>query len=570
MARNGPTVTIGQHSSAGCKARNDDSYGVVVPPAALLETKGVAMAIADGVSSSEAAKAASETCVNSFLEDYYSTHQSWTVKTSAGRVLGATNRWLHSQSNARYASDRAMVTTFSGVVLKSAVAHLFHAGDTRVYLLRGTELEQLTRDHRVRVSREREYLAKAFGADVELEIDYRTVPMEAGDYLIFTTDGVHAFLRDRQIVELLCEAAHDLDRAASRIVETAFASGSNDNLTCQIVRIDDPGRLDEETHLQRLLALPFPPELSPGQIFDGYKIVREMHLSKRTQIYLAQDIASGRHVVLKTPSRNFEDDAAYIEMFTREEWVGQLVDDPHVLKVEPPSRRRSALYFVTEYLEGRTLRQWMIDNPKPHLETVRAIVEQIAKGLRAFHRKEITHRDLKPENIFIDHAGAVKIMDFGSARVASLDECSKDEPTLVGTLDYMAPELHLGDPAGELADIYALGAISYELLTGRLPYGRGFANCRDIRRLQYIPAVRFDSQLPPWIDAALEKATHRDPAKRTEALSAFIEDLRRPHPNYAPRRARPLMERNPVVVWRGLALMMIVLNLALLFALSRR
>ena len=246
MAGSGPEVTIGQHSTAGRKVRNDNSYGVVVPSAALLETKGVAMAIADGMSSSEAAKAASETCVKSFLQDYYSTHQSWTVKTSAGRVLSAVNRWLQGQSNALYASERAMVSTFSGVVLKSAIAHLFHAGDTRVYLLRGSDLEQLTRDHRVRVSREREYLAKAFGANAELEIDYRTVPMEAGDHLIFTTDGVHDFLRDSQIVEIIRAAPHDLDGAAARIVETAFAAGSNDNLTCQLVRVDDPGRLDEE------------------------------------------------------------------------------------------------------------------------------------------------------------------------------------------------------------------------------------------------------------------------------------------------------------------------------------
>ncbi len=570
MAGSGPAVSIGQHSTAGRKVRNDDSYGVVVPSAALLETKGVAMAIADGMSSSEAAKAASETCVKSFLQDYYSTHQSWTVKTSAGRVLGAVNRWLQGQSNTLYASDRAMVSTFSGVVLKSAIAYLFHAGDTRVYLLRGADLEQLTRDHRVRVSREREYLAKAFGANIELEIDYRTVPIEAGDHLIFTTDGVHDFLRDSQIVEIIRAAPHDLDGAAARVVEAAFAAGSNDNLTCQVVRVDDPGRLDEESHLQKLAALPFPPELMPGQAFDGYKILREMHLSKRTQVYLAQDVESGKNVVLKTPSRNFEDDADYIEMFTREEWVGQIVSDPHVLKVEPATRSRQALYYVTEHLEGRTLRQWMIDNPKPHLETTRVIVEQIAKGLRAFHRKEIVHRDLKPENIFIDNAGVVKIIDFGSALVASLDETSHGEQALVGTLDYTAPELHLGERASELADIYSLGVITYELLTGKLPYGRGFASLRDIRRLRYIPAVQFDDQLPPWIDAAMEKATHRDPAKRTEALSALIEDLRRPNPNYTPDRVRPLIETNPVVVWRAVAIAMILINIALVFLLSRR
>ena len=208
----GPAISIGQHSEAGRKERNDDSYGVVVPDAALLEAKGIAMAIADGMSSSEAAKIASETCVKTFLEDYYATHPSWTVKTSVGRVLSAINRWLHGQGAAGHLSDRGMVTTFSGLVLKSATAYIFHAGDSRIYLLRSGAIEQLTRDHRVRISREREYLSRAVGIDTNLEIDYRTVPMESGDVLIFTTDGVHDFLRDDKI----CRNSANVDRGARR------------------------------------------------------------------------------------------------------------------------------------------------------------------------------------------------------------------------------------------------------------------------------------------------------------------------------------------------------------------
>ena len=102
-------------------------------------------------------------------------------------------------------------------------------------------------------------------------------------------------------------------------------------------------------------------------------------------------------------------------MFTREEWIGRLVSSPHVLKVLYTERARRSLYYVTEYFDGQTLRQWMLDHPSRDLETVRRLVEQIAKGLRAFHRKEILHRDLKPENILIDRNGTCKIIDFGSA-----------------------------------------------------------------------------------------------------------------------------------------------------------
>ena len=570
-----PVITVGQHSTAGAKNRNDDSYGVLVPEPILLETKGIAMAIADGMSSSEAAKEASETCVRSFLDDYFATHQSWTVKTSVERVLSAANRWLHSQSEAHFASGRGMVSTFSGVVLKSSVAHIFHAGDSRIYLLRDGSIERLTTDHRVRVSKEQQYLSRAFGISADLAVDYKSLPIERGDILLFTTDGVHDHLRDRQMANIIRATPDDLAGAAQRIVAAALANDSGDNLTCQIVRIDDPGGSSQEALLQRLTELPFPPEIAPGQDFEGYRIVRELHLSKRSQVYLAQDKDSGETVVIKTPSVNFEDDAAYIEMFTREEWVGHLVSSPHVLAMLTPNRVRRSLYHVTEYFDGQTLRQWMHDHPLANgtgrdLAAVRAIIEQIAKGLRVFHRKEILHRDLKPENILIDRAGTVKIIDFGSSRVAGIEEIASavDRPGLVGTEGYTAPEYHIGDKPSTRSDIYSLGVIAYELLTGRLPYGRGFTSARDVDRLEYIPARQVDPTIPAWVDAALAKAVHKNPLKRTEVLSALVEDIAKPSPDFI-ERAVPLIERNPLALWRGAAIAMAVFNVVLLYLLSR-
>jgi eukaryotic-like serine/threonine-protein kinase len=567
----GPGVSIGQHSIAGRKERNDDSYGVVVPAAPLLSTHGIAMAIADGMSSSEGAKEASESCVKSFLEDYYCTHASWSVKKSVGVVLKALNNWLYAQGQLQHQSERGMVSTFSGLVLKGGTAHIFHVGDCRISRLRNGHLEQLTRDHCVSLGRGREHLSRAFGVDQHLEIDYRAEPLEAGDVLLFTTDGVHDSLTAPDIVRMLASHGSNLDAAARHIVDSAFEKGSMDNLTCQIVRVETPGHADEAGHLQALAALPFPPELAPGMEFDGYAIVRELHTSKRTQVYLARERISGERVVLKTPSVNFEDDPAYLEMFAREDWVGRLVASPNVLKVLTPGRARRHLYTVTEYFEGQTLRQWMRDHPRPDLETVRGIVEQIAKGLRAFHRKEIIHRDLKPDNVMIDQHGFVKIIDFGSAHAAGLDEMAPaiERPQLVGTVDYTAPESHLGEPPTNRADIYSLGVITYELLTGRLPYGKGFASRRDVTRLSYAPVRQWRDDVPVWMDAALEKAVHKSPPQRTEALSALVEDLRRPNQDLGSNRPRPLFERNPVAYWRAAALVLLATNIVLVLLLSR-
>jgi eukaryotic-like serine/threonine-protein kinase len=567
----GPRVSIGQHSIAGAKARNDDSYGVLVPEPALLMSHGIAMAIADGMSSSEGAKEASENCIKSFLTDYYCTHASWTVKKSVGVVLRAVNSWLFAQGQRRHDSDRGMVSTFSGLVLKAGTAHIFHAGDTRISRIANGRLEALTRDHRVKIGAGREHLARAFGMGQNIEVDYRAEVVDAGDVLLFTTDGVHDTVPSSELVALVASHGDDLTAAAAHIVTRALEQGSSDNLTCQIVRVDAPGAIDEAAHLRSLTALPFPPELAPGRVFEGYTILRELHTSKRTQVYLACDNVNGDSVVIKTPSVNFEDEPAYIEMFIREEWVGKLAAGPHVLRVIPPERPRKSLYIVTEYFDGQTLRQWMRDHPQPDFETVRAIVDQIAKGLRGFHRKDILHQDLKPENVMIDAEGLVKIIDFGSARVAGSEDSPSPvtAPRLVGTVDYTAPEYHNGEPATNRSDIYAVGVLAYEMLTGRLPYGRGFASARDVERLNYISAGQVREDVPVWMDAALAKAVQKRASDRTDALSALVEDLRRPNAALGYDRPRPLMERNPVAVWRTLALAMLVLNVVLLALLAR-
>jgi serine/threonine protein phosphatase PrpC len=145
-------VAIGQHSDRGQKAINQDFHGAHLPMEPLLGTKGLAIALADGISSSDVSQIASQAAVTSVLEDYYCTSEAWSVKTSVEKVLAATNSWLHAQSRQgqhRYDPDRGYVCTLSAMVIKSATAYLFHVGDSRIYQLRERRLEQLTSDHRL-------------------------------------------------------------------------------------------------------------------------------------------------------------------------------------------------------------------------------------------------------------------------------------------------------------------------------------------------------------------------------------------------------------------------------------
>ena len=278
-------------------------------------------------------------------------------------------------------------------------------------------------------------------------------------------------------------------------------------------------------------------------------------------------------MTIKTPSVNYSDDPAYIERFIQEEWIGIRLDNPHVLKTYQSQRRRRFLYHVTEYLEGITLRQWMHDHPNPDIETVRTIIEQVATGLQAFHRMEMLHQDLKPENIMIDKTGTVKIIDFGSARVAGIAEISTPvhRVNLLGTKNYTAPEYVNDQPGSTRSDIYSLGVIIYEMLTGALPYGQMPANWKkkDItKKLLYRPAIDLNSSIPEWLDAALKKSVSVRPDHRYNELSEFLYDLRHPNESLLQKDMQALMERNPLRFWQSLSVLLFLLSLYLLYKLS--
>ncbi len=548
-------VSLGQHSIAGIKPQNEDFYGAVIPHGAELQNKGIAVAIADGVSASEGGKEASQVAVKQFLEDYFSTPDSWTVKHAATKILGTLNLWLYNQGQRQYGGTHGLATTFCALILKSQTAHLLHVGDSRIYRLRDNTLECLTQDHRIHFSGERDYLARALGIDARLDIDYRTQSLKPGDCYLLTTDGVHDVLDNEKLEQLLQKGAPQA--CAEKIVETALTKGSQDNITCQIVQVIQLPDANKDEFYERLTRLPFPPDLKAGQVIDGYRILRELNASSRSEVYLAEDTLDTGidKVVIKTPSLNYEDDPLYIDLFLHEEWVAKRLDSPHLIKVcKRDKRPRTFLYSVVEYVKGQTLRQWMHDNPLPTVSQVRNSIDQIAKGLRAMHRLQMIHQDLKPDNVLIDEVNTLKIIDFGSTRIAGLAESQSvlEHNHIVGTASYSAPEYFKGEPGSNRSDIFSLGVIAYEMLTGHLPYGDVQPHKAVKKRFHYQSARLSNPNIPDWVDAALAKATHPNAGQRYERLSEFTSDLTRPNSALvAAEQKRPLLQRNPLAFWQG-------------------
>jgi len=562
-------VTVGECSQTGLKSENEDCMGVRFPDGDGLITKGAVAVVADGVSAASGGKVAAEMCVNGFLSDYFSTPDSWTIKTSAKRVLDGLNRWLYGQGHSEGLSDeKGYVSTFSSLVLCSRTGHLFNIGDTRIYRIRDREIEQLTRDHRSVISKGTEYLTRAMGLNLSLKVDYKEVSVEVGDCFMICTDGVHDWLSDEAILE--CAVGEDLVANADLAVERALAAGSDDNLTCVFVRVEElpEGGVEE---VQRVLRdRPFPPLLAPGMVMDGLEVEEVLFESARSQLYRVKDQDDGSMMVMKTPSPNFKNDALYIERFVAEEWIGKRVDHKNLVKVVDREKRSTFLYYLMEEIDGESLSAWLkARDGQPSVLEVVGVVEQIVSGVRALHRKETLHQDLKLDNIVVDRSGCVKVIDFGSCKIGGLAGTQGDVEG-AATLDFAAPEYRLdGTEVGVKSDQFSIAMIAYHLLSGgKGPYGGKWGKARDLRdfrSLEYIPVLRYHAMVPVWMDGALERALKVSAEARYSTLSELVNDLKEPNMDYVNKKYLPIMERDPVLFWKVVSA---VLALALVLVLS--
>jgi len=556
---------INSHSIAGIKSENQDACAYHIPSSPLLEHKGISVVIADGVSASEKAKEASSCCVQGFLSDYYSTPDSWSTENSAIKVISALNNWLYSQSM-RANETSSMLSTLSVLVVKSNTAHLFHVGDSRIYRLRDGVLTQFTKDHVLNINKEKTYLSRAIGFDLKVSLDYKTLDVKEGDQFLLTTDGVHDYL-NHSLLEILMNK----EISADELVERAIYAGSKDNVSAAICCIEQLPEMNIDEAFDELTQRPVPPDLKKGMKINGLEIESLFASSPKMQIYLAKDIHTSQLVVLKTPSVNFEDDPQYLKHFMYEEWVGQRIQSPNVVKIHKSSEDSKFLAYSMEYVKGKTLREWIDDNPKPDMPLVLSIVKQIIQGLRAFHRQEMLHCDLKPENIMIDEMCQVKLIDFGSARIAGVSELVN--PIIAvgnqGTQGYTAPEVILSEKVSQASDQFSLGAIVYEMMTSHLPYGDKLdknLTTKKLSKLSYESVLKHDPHIPIWVDGAIKKACCLNVEERYEVLSEFIYDLE--HPNHA--LFTPSENRQPEFLlkkYRLLVALSFVINIVLLLTL---
>ena len=546
-------LSFAEASAIGPREENQDALRLVTPAPALAASKGYLFAIADGVSQCADGGLAARSTLQALALDYYATPETWSVAQALDRLLLAQNRWLQANGG-----GQPLLTTLSALVLRGRRFTLAHVGDCRVYRWHADRLQRISEDHVWDQPGMQHVLKRALGLDQHLVLDFLDGELRLDESFVLLSDGIWAVLGDTAIAAILRDQP-DLHSAAQTLVNAAHLAGSQDNASALLVRVDALGEASIGDALMHLQQWPLPPALKPGQVFEGWQVEGIVAQSQQSLLYRVRDTQQ-RPWLLKTLPGRLHDDHQAGQALLSEEWFLKRVAGRHFPEVHAASQRQHLYYVMREY-SGATLAQRHEQSGPLPLPQWQDIAERLLRAVGLLHRRQILHRDIKPENLLLGDDGELRLLDFGLAYCPGL---SQDLPwALPGTPSYIAPEAFRGDVPTPQQDLYAVGVTLYFLLTGHYPYGEIEAFQRPRFGLP-VNASRYRPDLPDWIAHHLERAVAAAPEQRFETAEEWLLLIEQGERRSLSVRPKPLLEREPLKVWRTLALVSLLLNLVLL------
>jgi len=546
-------LSFAEASATGPRAENQDALRAVTPAPALALSKGYLFAIADGVSQCADGGLAARSTLQSLALDYYATPETWSVAQALDRLLLAQNRWLQANGG-----GQPLLTTVSALVMRGRRFTLAHVGDCRVYRWHAETLQRISEDHVWDQPGMQHVLKRALGLDQHLVLDFLDGELHEGESFVLLSDGVWSTLGDTAIAAILRDQP-DLTSAAQTLINAAHLAGSQDNASALLVRVDALGEASIGDALVQLQQWPLPPALKPGQAFEGWQVQSVVGQSQQSLLYRVLD-GQAQPWLLKTLPTRLADDAQAGQALLSEEWFLRRVAGRHFPQIHACPQRQHLYYVMREY-PGTTLAEvFQHSGPLP-LAQWQDIAERLLRAVGLLHRRQILHRDIKPENLLLGEDGELRVLDFGLAYCPGLSE---DAPaTLPGTPSFIAPEGFRGEPPSAQQDLYSLGVTLYYLLTGHFPYGEIEAFQRPRFGVPVSPG-RYRPDLPEWLAQSLERGVAADPQQRFETAEEWLLVLEQGERRSLSVRPRPLLEREPLKVWRTMALVALLGNVVLL------
>ncbi len=593
-------LTYAELSSPGPARENNEDFVGFWQPQTLEEkrSRGAVALLADGVGGMQKGEVASRLAVETGLKAFCEARGGQSPQQLVIQMFNAANLAVYDKGMENNGKAR-MATTLAAVVLRNNEITVGNVGDSRVYLVRKATIKQLSTDHtyagmqqkfgliseqEAKTSEHRSVLTRSVGHEPVIRVDVETATVFKGDKIVLCSDGLYAHLADSEIADVV--SRYSPAQACRQLVALAEQRGTEDNLSVQVLQIKEVERVALYRGIPIYEETADPTtryELKPGQVLDNrFQILETISRSGMATIFKAIDLNTKLTVAIKVPLMQYESDPGFYARFQREEEIGSRLDHPYILKFyRVPEELRTRPYIVTEYLRGYTLAHLLNSvRPMPEKDAVK-LASRVCEALVYMHAQGVVHRDMKPQNIMLCNDGTIRIMDFGIAKAGGRRMTFAGFTQAVGTPDYMAPEQVKGKRGDERTDIYSLGAMLYEMVTGAPPF-----QCESENPLVIMNArVAGDPVAPrkrnPNVSSQVEEvilhAMERDPRNRYQSAAAMKAELDNPAAVPLTGRCERLREPTP---WRrgwkkalwiavGIAIPLIILILLVLLIIKR-
>jgi serine/threonine-protein kinase len=450
-----------------------------------------------------------------------------------------------------------MATTLLISIFRNNELTLGHVGDCRLYLFQEGRIRRITNDHsyagvqlklglitveEAKNSPNRSLLTRSLGQEPMIRVDYHRMVLARGDRILQCTDGLYSCVTEGEIFNALSKL--EPEAACKELVGLAERRMGDDNITCQIAHVDAVEKLSYwggKATYQKQTDDTMGTDLEPGQLLDGrFELTDLVSRSGMATIFKSSDRQTGQTVALKVPFMQFESDPGFYSRFEREEKIGLSLNHPYILRVEKIETPKSRPYIVMEFLEGQTLAHLMrMVRPMPEKDAMK-IAAFICDALHYMHDHDVVH------------------LDFGIAKFEGQRRLTFGgfSPTM-GTPDYMAPEQVKGKRGDPRTDIYSLGAIIYEMVTGSPPFEGANPFLIMNARLSGdpIPPRQKNPEISPQVEEIIMHAMARNPADRYPDARVMQVDLNHPQSVKVTGRAERAVK--PVVssgIWQGIKL----------------
>jgi serine/threonine protein phosphatase PrpC len=508
--------------------------------------------VCDGVGSATEGAQAAQRVTKYLMNNLKIRPKTWSIEKSILSFTKSINEILYQESQVNYERSE-LVTTLTIVVIQGNRLFGANVGDSRVYLHRDNKLNQLSNDHSMDEPGYENVLTQAIGIDKIVEPFYFENTLQKDDQILLCSDGLYTLLSDEVLEKGISLGAHSLVKKASKSVDENLPDDTT-AVVLDILKAD-------EIELLKQQKLDIPKKLKKGDIVDGYTLTESLIQNERTWLVHKKT----KDYVLKFAPVEALEDETILDLFVKEAWNAKRLKAGFFPKAVIP-KNRSARYYVMQLFKGEDL-----DNFLSHkhitIDDGISLASTLLKMSQYLLKFDLVHGDIKPPNVMIakdsDENIEFKIIDFGSiTEIFSSD-------SKAGTPSFLSPERFLNEAISESSEIFSIGVTLYLALTGKYPYGEIEPFQNPTFKEAKLPSF-YNKNIPAWLDSVILRSIAIDKKQRYSHYSEIDYELSNPtkvKPYFV--KNAPLIERSPLLFYKGAFMIMTALNFTLIYLLLK-